>query len=157
MEKKKKGKLLAVPWARLKDDPNCKKMKHNFIQDERNPWPMDGRKWLKEKLMKTQALSKKKKVQNRKKMEEWRKQVVEFQELLLILVHLTGKQLVKSLEVLSIRHSSLGKGKGRNMFVEDRVVATVTQYHKSYMLSSDVKIIHWYLPWKGEKLVVYYL
>ena len=41
--------------------------------------------------------------------------------------------------------------------MEDGAVATVTQYYKGYMLSSDVKIIHQYLPRKVEELVVYYL
>ena len=31
MEEKEKKELLAVPWVRLKDDPNCKKMGHNFV------------------------------------------------------------------------------------------------------------------------------
>ena len=61
--------------------------------------------------MKTQALNKKKKIQNRKKMEKWRKQIAKFQELLLILVHLTGEQPMKSLEILSIRHNNSKKKK----------------------------------------------
>ena len=108
-------------------------------------------------MIKTQALNKKKEVQNRKKMEEWKKQITKFQELLLILVHLTGEQLAKNPEILSIKHSSSKKGKRRNMFVEDEAVVTVTRYHKSYMLNSNVKIIHWYLPREGGELVVYYL
>ena len=91
---------------------------------------MDNKKWLKEKLMKKQALNKRKKIQNKKKMEKQKKQIAEFQELLLILIYLMGKQLVQSPKILSIRHSSLEKRKKKNVFIENGVVATVTQYSK---------------------------
>ena len=64
---------------------------------------------------------------------------------------------MKSLKILSIRHSSSREGEERNVFVENKVVMTVTQYYKSYMLSNNVKIIHQYLPREVGELVVYYL
>ena len=36
MEEKKKKKLLAVLWVKLKDDSNCEKMGHNFVWNEYN-------------------------------------------------------------------------------------------------------------------------
>ena len=43
-EKKEKRKLPAILWAKLKNNPNCEKMGHNFIQNKHNPWPMDNKK-----------------------------------------------------------------------------------------------------------------
>ena len=83
--------------------------------------------------------------------------MAKFQELLLILMHLTSEQLAKKLKILNIKHNNSRKKKRKNMFVEDGAIATVTQYHKNYMLSSNVKIIHQYLPQKMEELVIYYL
>ena len=37
IEEKKKKKLLAILWARLRDDSSHEKMGHNFIQDKHNP------------------------------------------------------------------------------------------------------------------------
>ena len=34
--KKKKGKLPAVLWVKLKNDPSCEKMKYNFVWNEHN-------------------------------------------------------------------------------------------------------------------------
>ena len=36
MEKKEKGELLAVLWAKLKDDPSHEGMRYNFIWDKHN-------------------------------------------------------------------------------------------------------------------------
>ena len=83
--------------------------------------------------------------------------MAKFQELLLILMHLMGKQLIQNPKILSIRHSSLGKEEKRNVFIENRIVVTVMQYHKGYILNENIKIIHWYLLQEVRKLVVYYL
>jgi hypothetical protein len=49
------------------------------------------------------------------------------------------------------------QGDHRNVFIEDGMVVFVTQYHKGYNVSGDVKIIHRYLPCEVGKLVVWYL
>ena len=73
-------------------------------------------------------------------MKKWKKQLI--RKLLLILMHLTGGQSMKNLEILSIKYNNSKKGKKKDMFVEDKMVMIVTQYHKNYMLSGNVKIIH---------------
>jgi hypothetical protein len=43
------------------------------------------------------------------------------------------------------------------LFVEDGLVVFVTQYHKGYAMSSNIKIIHRYLLREVSELVVRYL
>ena len=81
-------------------------------------------------------------------------QVVAFQEKMLMLMHLTGGQLARAPEILSIRHSNTAKGEHRNVFVEEGQVVFVTRYHKGYTISRDVKIIYRYLPREVGELVV---
>jgi hypothetical protein len=83
--------------------------------------------------------------------------VKEFRMQLLILMHITGGQPARALEILSVRHENTAKGNHWNLFIEDRLVVFVTQYHKGYAMSGDIKIIHRYLPREVSELVVYYL
>ncbi|KAF9733878.1 hypothetical protein PMIN01_08221 [Paraphaeosphaeria minitans] len=83
--------------------------------------------------------------------------VVAFREKLIVLMHMTGGQPARGPEIMSIRHSNTVKGAHRNIFIEDGKVVFVTRYHKGYVVSGDVKIIHRYLPREVGELVVYYL
>jgi hypothetical protein len=60
----------------------------------------------------------------------------------LILMHITGRQLARALEILSVRHKNIAKGNYWNLFVEDGLVVFVIQYYKGYTMSSDIKIIY---------------
>jgi hypothetical protein len=57
-------------------------------------------------------------------------------------MHITGRQLARGLEIISVRHSNTVKGGHRNIFIKDGIVVFATQYHKGYNVSGDVKIIH---------------
>jgi hypothetical protein len=57
-------------------------------------------------------------------------------------MHITGRQLARGLEIISVRHSNTVKGRHRNIFIKDRIVVFATQYYKGYNVSSDVKIIY---------------
>jgi hypothetical protein len=83
--------------------------------------------------------------------------VVEFREKLAVLVHISGGQPARGPEILSVRHSYTLQSGHRNVFIEDGMVVFVTQYHKGYNVSGDVKIIHRYLPREVGELVVWYL
>jgi hypothetical protein len=63
-----------------------------------------------------------------------------------VLMHITGGQPARGPEIMSVQHSNTVKGGHRNIFIEDGIVVFVTQYHKGYNVSGDVKIIHQYLP-----------
>jgi hypothetical protein len=59
-----------------------------------------------------------------------------------VLIHITGGQLARGLEIISVRHSNTVKGGHRNIFIKDGIVVFITQYYKGYNVSSDVKIIY---------------
>ena len=59
-----------------------------------------------------------------------------------MLVHITGGQLVRGLEIISIRHSNTVKGGYCNIFIKDGIVVFATRYYKGYNVSGDVKIIY---------------
>jgi hypothetical protein len=68
--------------------------------------------------------------------------VLEFQEKLVALMHMTGRQPAQTTKILSVQHSNTVKGGHRNIFVEDSMVVFVTRYYKGYVTSSNVKIIY---------------
>jgi hypothetical protein len=57
-------------------------------------------------------------------------------------MHITGRQLARGPEIMSVRHSNTVKGGHRNIFIKDGMVVFATRYHKRYNVSGDVKIIH---------------
>jgi hypothetical protein len=68
--------------------------------------------------------------------------IIEFQEKLTVLIHITRGQPARGLKILSVQHSNTSKGGHRNIFIEDSIVVFITQYHKGYNISGNVKIIH---------------
>lgn len=83
--------------------------------------------------------------------------IAQFREKLLVAMHITGGQPARGTELLSVRHCNTWKGSHRNVFIEDGAVVFVTEYHKGYALSGDVKVIHRYLPKEVGALLVWYL
>ncbi len=90
-------------------------------------------------------------------VEEYMHQVMKYQKKLLMLIHVIDEQLIQASELLSVRHSNIIKEEHWNVFVKDELMMFMTRYHKSYIISEDVKMIHWYLFWKMRKLMLYYL
>jgi hypothetical protein len=80
--------------------------------------------------------------------------IVKFREKLAVLMHIAGGQPARGPEILSVRHSNTIKGGYRNIFIKNSIVVFITQYHKGYNVSSNVKIIYRYLPREVSKLVV---
>jgi hypothetical protein len=68
--------------------------------------------------------------------------VIAFQEKLIVLMHITGRQLARGLEIISVWHSNTVKGRHRNIFIKDGIVVFATRYYKGYNVSSNVKIIY---------------
>jgi hypothetical protein len=50
-------------------------------------------------------------------------------------------------------HSNTVKNRHCDVFIKDSIVVFITQYHKGYNISSDVKDIHQHLPRKVSELV----
>ncbi|KAL8685459.1 MAG: hypothetical protein Q9218_007746, partial [Villophora microphyllina] len=150
------AELPKIPWSRLRDDPTRDGMGHSFVEDERNGWATDDRLWLAQRLLRRGEFRTRGVVRDRAWTAEWEQCIVEWRELFLILVHITGGQPARGPEIMSIRHRSSGLGEGRNVFIENGLVTTVTRYHKGYSLSGNVKVINRYLPRAvGEQLVWY--
>jgi hypothetical protein len=82
-------------------------------------------------------------------------EVTDFLELLLLFTQLTGGQLARGTELISLRYLNLTFH--RNVFVEHRLVAIVTSYHKGYSSQGSTKIIQRYLPRTVSELLIYYL
>ena len=59
-----------------------------------------------------------------------------------MLTHITARQPARGPEIISIWHSNTVKGRHCNIFIKDSIVVFVTQYHKGYSVSGDVKIIY---------------
>jgi hypothetical protein len=153
----------AVPWESMRDNPTDKRPGWNFLKDQRTRMPVDGERWLfdrvgqdasiRSQFMKPGSQS----GVDRQAVERYMDRVVEFREKLAVLMHFSGGQPARGLEILSVRHSNTMQGGHRNIFIKDRMVVFVTRYHKGYNVSGDVKIIHRYLPREVGELVVWYI
>jgi hypothetical protein len=80
--------------------------------------------------------------------------VIKFCKKLAVLIYIAGGQPAQGPKILSVQHSNTIKGGHRNIFIKDGIVVFVTRYHKGYNVSSDIKIIHQYLPREVGELVV---
>ncbi|KAG9379178.1 RecQ Superfamily II DNA helicase [Pyrenophora tritici-repentis] len=119
----------AVPWESIRDNPTDERPGWNFLKDHRTNMPVNGERWLFERVGESASIRKR-----------YMDRVVEFREKLAVLMHITGGQPARGPELLS-----------------DGMVVFVTRYHKGYKVSGDVKIIHRYLPREVGELVVWYM
>ena len=102
--------LPQIPWEHLRDDAANAQPGWSFIQDHRNPWPVDGEWWLFDRLMKS---SQYRFLQDgpevRWDVEEVKKWLAEedaVREMLLIAKHFTGGAPARAPEALSVCHSN---------------------------------------------------
>lgn len=72
-------------------------------------------------------------------------------------MHLTGGQLARVIELLSVRHRNTAAGQQRNVYVKNEIMVFVTRYHKGYSRSGEIKLIYRYLPFLVGQLLVRYL
>jgi superfamily II DNA helicase RecQ len=151
--------LPAIPWDELRDDPANAQPGWNFVQDRRNPWPVDGRWWLFDRLMKStqyQFLQDGPDVKwNVEEVQRWLDEEDAVREGLLLLEQFSGGGPERAPEALSIRHSNTSNGGYRNIGIEGGLLFTATRYHKGYSMSGDVKIIHRYKPREVSELFVW--
>lgn len=153
--------LPAIPWDELRDDPANAQPGWNFVQDRRNPWPVDGQWWLFHRLMKSgqyQFLHDGESVRwNVEEAQRWLDEEDAVREGLLLCKQFAGGGPRRGPELLSICHSNTSHGGYRNTGVEGGLIFTTTRYHKGYSMSGDVKIIHQYMPREVGELDVWWL
>jgi hypothetical protein len=159
----RQGEMPAIDWNLLRDNPTDSRPGWNFLQDQRTRLPVDGKDWVFDQIgsqvdvRRRFERSTSESGIERHMVEKYMMNVTRFQEKMLVLMHIAGGQPARGTELLSIRHSNTEKGGHRNIFIEDGMVVFVTQYHKGYAMSGDVKIIHRYLPREIGQLLVLYL
>jgi hypothetical protein len=152
----------------LHDDPTNNQRGWNFLQDPRNSSQLraPGKQWLMERVLNTLWLreeflelrkSDSQVVWRASAVDSYLRQVDQFLERLLLLIHLTAGQPGRATELLGLRHKNTVHGRHRSIYLEHGLVSTVTAYHKGYSVSNSTKIIHRYLPKPVSELVVYYL
>jgi hypothetical protein len=149
-----------IPWKTLYDDPTQSGHGWSFLQDTRTPWPVDGAKWIQQRLRREPQLAKQffeHGAPRMAKIDSFMRRVVAFRRKLSIAIHICGGQPARAPELLSIRYKNTDSGGHRNVFIEDGMVTMVTSYHKGFYASNDMKIIHRYLPRDIGELVVWYL
>ena len=152
--------LPAIPWDRLFDDPAEQTPGWSFLRDRRTPWPVDGARWMVERLRGEPGVQRQ--VMTRgafhpRKIRQYLQRVARFLEKLAVAVHLTGGAPARAPELLSTQHVNTETNQQRNIYIEDGLVVLVTAYHKGFYASNDTKVIHRYLPREVGGLVVYYL
>ncbi|KAH0558841.1 hypothetical protein GP486_004520 [Trichoglossum hirsutum] len=96
-------------------------------------------------------------VWKQRQVNDWCDLHVEFLEKLLILIHMTGGQLARAKELMSIRYCNTEKGGHRSIFIENGLIVVVTYYHKGYNITGTEKIIHRYLPKEVGDILLQYI
>lgn len=155
-----------IPWELLYDNPSIHKPGYSFMHDERNLWPVDGSRWLFQRVMDQEDV-RAEFVQDRApddpliwrpaRITQYTKAIKRFKEKLAVFIQLSAGQPARAPELLSIRYQNTRTGGRRNIFVEDGKVVIVAAYHKGYNIGGNTKIIHRYLPQEVGELVVWYL
>jgi hypothetical protein len=135
------------------DNPTVIDNSWNFLQDNRNKASLpDGSTWMLRRVLDNEWLRDEFVSTDTQSKVEWKPKAIQgyrrlvncFLEYLLLLVHLTSGQPARGTEIISLRH--VNTIHYRNLFVEDRLVAIVTSYHKGYTCIGLTKIIYCYLP-----------
>ena len=154
----------AIHWDSMVDNPTESRVGWSFLDDERNKFDVDGQWWLYERMFKEQKLREhfldrdSPQLQyNDEAVATYQRSIKRFQELLLCLLHTVSGQPARATEILGVRWKNTEQGGVRNIFIEDGLVSLVISYHKGYMNSGNLKIIHRYLPKEIGELLVYYL
>ena len=160
------GQLPPIDWERLSDNASEEKVGWSFLKDVQNKFAVDGKWWLLKRIsheprLQGEWLQDDIDGQNHPyRMEtvmEYQQKVEQFQEKLLLIMHMVGGQPARATELLGMRHSNTKQGGLRNIFIDRGMVAFVTTYHKNYQQTGKMKIIHRYLPREVGEILVRYL
>jgi hypothetical protein len=157
------GQVPSIEWASLRDNMAEGKVGWSFLNDIRNQSNIVGQWWLWKRIMQ-EPDSKRQFVQSmdpiqwrERRITEFERKLVQFQELLLFCCHFTGGQPSRAPEILSVRHRNTSNGGIRNIGVEHGLMFYAPRTHKNYMQTSNMKIVHHWLPTEVGELMLYYL
>ena len=142
------------------------------MNDTRNVFPVDGRRWMWRRLAKEEDSIGARFVEGgfrnvrgwqdirwkQRAIKQYFQQVRRFKEELMVLVHLSAGAPARATELLSIRHTNGVEARNqRGVFIDNGTVSFVTAYHKGFSASQKAKIIHRYVPREVGELVVQFL
>ncbi|RHZ43206.1 uncharacterized protein CDV56_100941 [Aspergillus thermomutatus] len=154
------GLMPPIPWTALYDDPSQSQRRWNFLQDARTQWPVDGPRWMIDRVRAEPTVQREFMRGGRfhsPAIRQYWQCVAQFKEKLAVLVHITTGAPARAPELLSIQHSNTANSMRRNIYIEEGMVTFVTAYHKGFHASNDVKIIHRYVQREVGELVVWYM
>jgi superfamily II DNA helicase RecQ len=155
-----------VRVEKLEDDCSEDQVGWSFLDDPRNQWSVDGRRWLLDRVCTEAGLketwerkgAKGDEVPYRTEAVRAYQQLIErFQEKMLMIFHIVGGQPPRAPEIIGMRYCNTVNGGIRNIFVHKGMVCFVAAYHKNYRSSEQVKIIHRYLPREISEIFIRYL
>lgn len=147
-----------VDWSELADSPGNHSRRFNFTVHEFNhkegkSMAARGCNFLLSNIDSDPILQAKIRTEGFKK--QYLENVAEFRQYMLLLMHLTGGQPARGTEILGIRHTNRRIGVSGNIFVDDGLVSSITEYHKGYNTSGKSKVIHRFLPREVGELLVW--
>ena len=160
------GQLPPIDWDRLNDNASEEKVGWSFLKDVQNKFAVDGKWWLLKRISHEPHLQQEWFQEDGGEQDhpyraeavmEYQQKVEQFQEKLLLIMHLVGGQPARATELLGMRHSNTKQGGLRNIFIDRGMMAFVTTYHKNYQQTGKMKIIHRYLPKEVGELLLQYL
>jgi RecQ family ATP-dependent DNA helicase len=158
--------LPPIDWERLSDIPSEEKVGWSFLKDVQNKFAVDGKWWLLKRISHEPRLQQEwfqEDIEGQdhpyqaKAVQEYQQKVEQFQEKLLLIMHMVGGQPARATELLGMRYANTKQGGLRNIFIDHGMVAFVTTYHKNYRQTGKMKIIHRYLPREVGELLLRYL
>src|SRR5277367_6555500 len=156
--------LPPIDWERLSDNPSEEKVGWSFLKDIQNKFAVDGKWWLLKRVSHEPRLQREwiedVEGDHPYRMEavaEYQQKVEQFQEKLLLILHMVGGQPARATELIGMRYANTKQGGLRNIFIDRGMVAFVTTYHKNYRQTGKMKIIHRYLPREVGELLLRYL
>ena len=152
----------SVQWENLYDNVTESEDGWSFLQDPRNTSLLGGDIYLWDYVRTDQTLvsryfpSTDRTVIPHSIQLYWNS-VQQFRTKLCLLCHITAGQPARIPELLSVRWQNSAEGDHRNIFVENGLVSLVTRYHKGYSTTSDMRVIHRYLPREVGTILLQYL
>ena len=135
------GQLPPIDWERLSNNPGEEKVRWSFLKDIQNKFAVDGKWWLLKRISHEERLQKewfKEETEGQdhpyqaEAVMECQQKVEQFQEKLLLIMHMVRGQPTQATELLGMRHSNTKQGGLRNIFIDHGMMAFVTTYHKNY-------------------------
>ncbi len=150
------GRFL-VPLDKVEDDVTFTKRGVSFVSKSSNGLESEL-KWMLEQMLRSEVGRKMwvNDVWHVRQVQQYIRKVNMFLELLLFVVHTTGGQPARGMEITSCRHRN-GFLQDRNIFVMDGQVVFITRYHKSQSLFDAPKVILRFMPERVRQLVALYL